>query len=117
MTRVICSLPNASELISGVKFSRLDDGRLISAELDDARAERFASIPGFEIDDDFEEEQKPEPPPPPKLTKAQQRAAEKAAKEAAEKAAAEEAERKAAEAAAKKSEGEGDDNNSTDEVF
>lgn len=88
MARVICGLPNASDLISGVKFSKLDDGRKISEEIDDATATRFASIPGYELDaDDFVDEQQDEPAAP-KLTKAQQNKLEREAK-AAEKAEAE----------------------------
>jgi len=88
MARVICGLPNASDLISGVKFSKLDDGRKISEEIDDATATRFASIPGYELDaDDFVDEQQDEPVAP-KLTKAQQNKLEREAK-AAEKAEAE----------------------------
>lgn len=112
MPRVICSLPNAAGVISGVKFTALDDGRLISAEIDDALAERFTSIPGYELDDEDREDDAPQEPEPPKLTKRQQQAAEKAAKAAAE------AEAKAAkEAEADQDTASGDDDNTEDEVF
>lgn len=83
MARVICSLPNASELISGVKFTVLDDGRMISAEIDDAQAARFVSIKGYELDEDdssFEGEDSQPETPAPKLTKAQQKKADAEAK-------------------------------------
>ncbi len=95
MPRVICDLPNASDEISGVKFHKLDDGRRISDEIDEEQANLFASIPGYELDEEEQEEETPPPPPPapeaPKLTRAQQKAADKkAAEEAATKKAAEE---------------------------
>lgn len=48
MARVICELPNASAEIGGVKFTE-DRGQMISEEIDDAAAERFARIPGFKL--------------------------------------------------------------------
>lgn len=91
MPRVIRDLPNGSDLISGVKFFPLEDGRLISDEIDEEMAEMFCSVPGYTLDEEDAAPPAPkvEPaaPPAPKLTKAQQKAAEKAAKEAANKAA------------------------------
>ncbi|WP_443691480.1 hypothetical protein [Pseudomonas sp.] len=77
--KVICTLQNASLEISGVKFEVLEDGRLVSEEIEDETAELFASVPGYSIvtDDDL---------PGPELTAAQKKAAEKQAK--ADKAAA-----------------------------
>ena len=88
MPRVICGLPNASDEISGVKFHLLEDGRRISDELSEEQAGDFTSIEGYELDDD-EVVRKPDPvaPEAPKLTRAQQKAAEKAAA-AADQAAA-----------------------------
>lgn len=118
MARVICGLPNASDLISGVKFSKLDDGRKISEEIDDATATRFASIPGYELDaDDFVDEQQDEPAAP-KLTKAQQNKLEREAK-AAEAAKAKE-ESGAAETDAPETDAESpeqSDQNDNSEVF
>lgn len=95
MPRVICVLPHASDEISGVKFHELEQGGKISDEVSDEVAARFASIPGYSLDELVDEERKPakepEAPPPPKLTKAQQKALEK--QQAAAKAAQEEAEK------------------------
>lgn len=51
MPRVICDLPNASDEISGIKFHPLDDGGMISDEISQEQAARFASITGYAIDD------------------------------------------------------------------
>lgn len=48
MARVICTLENASELISGVKFTA-DRGQMISEEITDEVAAHFASIPGYSL--------------------------------------------------------------------
>lgn len=48
MPKVLCTLPNASDEISGVKFSAHDKGMLsedVSAEV----AATFASIPGYTV--------------------------------------------------------------------
>lgn len=99
MPRVICGLPNASDEISGVKFHLLEDGRRISDELSEEQAGDFTSIEGYELDDD-EVVRKTDPvaPEAPKLTRAQQKAAEKAAAAAAADQAA--ADQKAADEAA-----------------
>jgi type IV secretory pathway VirB10-like protein len=106
MPRVICDLKNASDEINGIKFFPLDDGRRISDEIDDATANRFASIPGYSLDEEDSPPATPaKPVEPPKLTKAQAKAAEKAAEKAAqEELAAKEAAEKAAADAAKKAE-------------
>ena len=48
MARVICKLENASDEISGVAFEQVDGG-MLSAEIADDVAARFASIPGYEL--------------------------------------------------------------------
>ena len=71
--KVVCTLKNASLEISGVKFEVLEDGRLVSEDVDDETAELFASVPGYSIvtDEDL---------PGPELTASQKKAAEKQAK-------------------------------------
>lgn len=46
MAKVICTLPNASELISGIEFVAHKLG-MISAEISDDVAAEFASIAGY----------------------------------------------------------------------
>lgn len=46
--QVLCTLENASEEINGVKFVKTKTG-MVSEEIDDAIADNFASIDGFEI--------------------------------------------------------------------
>ncbi len=46
--RVLCTRPNAAELISGVRFTRTDDG-MLSEEVSDEQAKAFAAIPGYAI--------------------------------------------------------------------
>lgn len=48
--RIICKLPNASELISGVKFASHKLG-MISEEIADDVAAAFLSIPGYVVAD------------------------------------------------------------------
>jgi len=48
MAKVICSLPNASDLISGVAFESTADG-MLSAEISDDVAEAFVAIPGYAL--------------------------------------------------------------------
>ena len=48
MPQVLCTLPNASEAISGVKFSKHASG-MLSEEVSDEVATGFAAIPGYEI--------------------------------------------------------------------
>ncbi len=48
MPKIICTRPNASLLISGVKFTPLEDGTgVISEDVSDEAAELFLSIPGY----------------------------------------------------------------------
>ncbi|WP_438979606.1 hypothetical protein [Polynucleobacter sp.] len=49
MKRVLCTRPNASSLISGVLFSRQDDGSSLSELIDDETAEMFLSIDGYSL--------------------------------------------------------------------
>lgn len=48
MPKVLCTLPNASAEISGVKFVTHAAG-MLSEEISDGQAADFASIPGYEI--------------------------------------------------------------------
>ena len=49
MARIRCTLPNASDLISGVRFTPAGDGRgVVSDLLEDETAARFLAIPGYE---------------------------------------------------------------------
>lgn len=49
--KVICRLPNASELINGVEFVPTTEGVISKDVLDDAVAERFKGIPGYTLID------------------------------------------------------------------
>lgn len=64
MPRVICTLDNASDEISGVKFHPLEDGGKVSDEISDEQAELFLGIPGYEPFDGEVDEPKPVAPPP-----------------------------------------------------
>lgn len=57
MARVICTLPNASDCINGVRFT-LDRGQMVSEEVDEDTAAIFGSIRGYSV-------VSAEPPPPP----------------------------------------------------
>jgi len=48
MAKVLCTLPNASELINGVKFDAHDKG-MLSEDIPDDQAAAFAEIPGYEL--------------------------------------------------------------------
>ena len=48
MPKVLCTLPNASELISGVAFVSHANG-MLSEEVSDEVAARFTSIAGYEL--------------------------------------------------------------------
>jgi hypothetical protein len=48
MPKLICTLPNASELISGIKFIEHELGR-ISEEVSEEVATLFSEIPGYEL--------------------------------------------------------------------
>lgn len=64
MPRVICTLENAGDEISGVKFHPLEDGGKVSDEIDADTAALFLSIQGYEPFDGEVEEPKPVAPPP-----------------------------------------------------
>lgn len=112
MSKIICLLENASDLINGIKFGPEEGVEgLVSEEVSESVAALFLSIPGYvlhgaEGEEDGgtnEAEQTPPPAPAPKPeTAAQRKARLKAEQEAADKAAAEEAARKAAEEEAAK---------------
>lgn len=121
MSKIICVLENASDLINGIKFGPVEGVEgLVSEEVSESVAALFLSIPGYVLHGADGEEggdtktADPEPPaaPAPKPETAAQRKArlkaeqEAAEKEAADKAAAEEAARKAAEEEAAKQAGE-----------
>lgn len=143
MSKIICMLENASDLINGIKFGPVEGVEgLVSEEVSESVASIFLSIPGYVLhgadgedggdktgDDD-------NTPPAPKPETAAERKArlkrEAAEKEAAEKAEAErlaaeeeaarvaaeeEAARKAAEDAANAGTGEGEGNGEGNEVF
>lgn len=48
MTKVLCTLPNASELISGVAFVKHANG-MLSEDISDEAAAAFLEIPGYEL--------------------------------------------------------------------
>lgn len=50
LVRVLCTLANAGELINGVVFAPTDRG-MLSEQVPVAVAERFVSIPGYQIVD------------------------------------------------------------------
>lgn len=101
MPKIICTLPNASEEISGVKFISHKDG-MISEEISKEKADAFLEIKGYNLAEEKPAMTKAEKDALKKAEKEAAEAAEKAAAEAAEKEAAEKA---AAEAAAKAAEG------------
>lgn len=49
--KILCTLPNASELISGIAFAALADnsGVLSVEEVDDEIAAGFEGIPGYKV--------------------------------------------------------------------
>lgn len=48
MPKVLCTLPNASTLISGVAFTAHANG-MLSEDVSDAVAADFAAVPGYEV--------------------------------------------------------------------
>ena len=48
MPKVLCSLPNASEDINGVRFTQHANG-MLSEDVSDEAAASFASIPGYTV--------------------------------------------------------------------
>lgn len=49
MPRLHCSLPNASDEISGIKFVSHADGGKVSVEISESLAADMATIPGYSI--------------------------------------------------------------------
>ena len=65
MARVICTLPNASHLISGVKFEDHELG-VVSEEISDDVAAEFAATPGYQMaQDSVASKPKKQATPPP----------------------------------------------------
>ena len=61
MPKVICTRPNASLCINGVKFTPTEDGTgVISEEISDEAAEHFLLVPGYDLAETGE--QKPAAP-------------------------------------------------------
>lgn len=60
MARVLCTLPNASDTINGVRFTA-DRGQMVSDEISDAQAAAFTAIPGYQL---VPAKAPPAPPPP-----------------------------------------------------
>lgn len=50
--RLRCTLPNASGLISGVRFTPDGQGSMVSESMADDQARRWAGIPGYQIMDE-----------------------------------------------------------------
>ncbi len=60
MPKVICTRPNASLNINGVKFTPTEDGTgVISDDIGDDAAELFLSIPGYELAEEGAKKQAP----------------------------------------------------------
>ncbi len=59
MPKVLCRLPNASELIDGVRFVSHKSG-MVSEEINDEQAKRFCSIDGYELSDAGEPDERDE---------------------------------------------------------
>ena len=49
--KVVCTLPNASELINGVRFEHMLDGSVVSEEVSDEVAAQFLGIRGYALID------------------------------------------------------------------
>lgn len=108
MSKIICLLENASDLINGIKFGPEEGVEgLVSEEVSESVAALFLSIPGYVLhgaegeeggDTNTTDPEPPAAPAPKKETAAERKARLKAESEAAEQAAAEEeAAKKAAE--------------------
>lgn len=52
--KIICTLPNASDLINGVKFAPHEDGTVISEDVSSEVAANFLEIPGYTAHDPAE---------------------------------------------------------------
>lgn len=51
MAKVLCTRPNAAEVISGVNFEQTELG-MLSEEISDEQAAAFCEIPGYTIEGD-----------------------------------------------------------------
>lgn len=49
--KVLCTLPNASELINGIRFAPTEDG-MLSEDVPEDVAERLGTIDGYQIQRD-----------------------------------------------------------------
>lgn len=146
MSKIICTLEHASDLINGVKFSTLEgvEGK-VSEEVSESVAALFLSIPGYVLygadgeeggdTNDGQSNEPVSPPAPAPAPKATETAAQRKARLKAEQEAAaaeeqrkqeeeaarlakEEADRKAAEGAdGEGNEGEGNGEGENNEVF
>ncbi|WP_288076737.1 hypothetical protein [Pseudomonas sp.] len=126
MSKIICVLENASDLINGIKFGPEEGVEgLVSEEVSESVAALFLSIPGYVLhgaegeeggDTNTADPEPPAAPAPKKETAAERKARLKAEADAAEQAAAEEeAAKKAAEEPAENADaGNGESDN---EVF
>ena len=56
--KIICNLPNASELINGVAFKKRGDV-VVSEEVTQEVADSFTAIPGYEVLPDTKDAKKP----------------------------------------------------------
>ncbi|WP_441280575.1 hypothetical protein [Tardiphaga sp. 862_B3_N1_1] len=57
MPKVVCTLPHASLLISGVKFTPSEDGTgVVSEEVSQTVADGFLAIPGYHLEGDEQED-------------------------------------------------------------
>lgn len=64
MQRVICTRPNASNLINGVVFEPHENG-VISVEISEEQAQNFLRVPGYYLADVAAKDKKPEQPKAP----------------------------------------------------
>lgn len=55
MPQVICTRPNASTMINGVKFEPYEHGGMISEDISDDQAKAFLRIPGYSLEGDQEQ--------------------------------------------------------------
>lgn len=124
MSKIICVLENASDLINGIKFGPEEGVEgLVSEEVSESVAALFLSIPGYVLhgaegeegsDTNTADPEPPAAPAPKKETAAERKARLKAESEAAEQAAAEE---EAAKKAAEEPADNADAGDSDNEVF
>ena len=63
MPKIVCTLPNASDNISGVNFAAREDGAKVSEEISEELAALFTSIEGYALLEDEGEASPPAPAP------------------------------------------------------